>query len=316
MRCQVCGAELRSSEARREFIPDASDNDDFDRVGTAFSAAHWETYCRDTAACKARIEAQIAASEPQRLRAAALRAEAAAQRAAEKKAKQEVWARETAGLHPTSAAPVGAWKRTGRAIGDGGGRSAEEVQLANGELGWRTDSGTWLLSAAAKAEAEAEAARLHRVYQWWRPTGYRPDSYPGPGVPEAELSEEERAEVARCYAAYFAAIEAEWRRLIPIEIKPGNWPGARGCEAWEALTALGAEIEIQIDPEEIRAFSRWYGDDCRRRREERTLTVILRAKLPARAHNKDGSIKAAVASRLPRNNKTRNRYLVVRVDYT
>ena len=322
--CELCGVELKPGEGRLEFVPDAHDNDDFDRVGTYREHAHWEVFCLNESECKASVEATAARHADEQAESKRVRAEAAAVKAAEKKAQQEAWAVLTAGLERTDAQPAG-WERTGEFFDSGRGVTCEKIKLPGGATGWYVswigdmDGCYWLVPATVKEDAEAEKARLHRVYQWWRPKGYGPDSYPGPGVPEDQLTEEERAEVSRCWAAKYAAVEADWNRRVVSAVKPGDWKDARGCEAWEALVAVGAEVEIATDPEAFRTFCRAYADSklYSKERDALKLTVTLRAKLPATARNKNGSIKAAVGGKLPREwqTKTSNRFIEVRVEY-
>lgn len=322
--CGLCGLELKPGEGRLEFVPDAHDDDDFDRVGTGREHAHWEVFCLNEADCKARVEATAQRHAAEQAEKERVRDEAAAVKNAEKKVKREAWATLTAGLERTDAQPTG-WERTGEFFDSGLDVTCEKVKLPNGATGWYVswigdmDGCYWLVPATVKEDAEAEKARLHRVYQWWRPNGYGPDSYPGPGIPEDQLTEEERAEVARCWAAKYAHVEDDWKRSVASAVKRGDWKGAKGCEAWETLTALGVEVEIVTDPEAFRTFCRAYADSklYSKERDALTLTVTLRAKLPATARNKNGSVKAAFEKKLPRDwqTKTSNRFIEVRVEY-
>lgn len=330
--CELCGVELKPGEGRLEFVPDADDNDDFDRVGTDREHAHWEVFCLNEADCKARVEATAQRHAAEQAEKKRVRDEVAAVKNAEKKAKQEAWTALTTGLERTDAQPTG-WERTGEFFDSGLDVTCEKVKLPGGATGWYVswigdmDGCYWLVPVTVKESAEAEKARLHRVYQWWRPKGYGPDSYPGPGVPEDQLTEEERAEVARCWAAKYAHVEADWKRLVESAVKPQNYAinptdpprWSNGCEAWESLVAVGAEVEIVTDPESFKVFCRAYADSklYSKERDVLKLTVTLRVKLPATAHNKNGSIKAAVEKKLPREwqTKTSNRFIEVRMEY-
>lgn len=249
----------------------------------------------------------------------------AAQAHAAREAKQLAWAQLTEGLEQTTARPDPC-TRTGDYVDSGHEVSCERLALADGATGWYVswtgdmDGHYYLVPRHVKQNAEAEKARLQRVYQWWRPENHRPDSYPGPGVPEAELTEDERAEVALRQQAKYRASEETQRRLIDNAIKPGDWKNAHGCDAWEALTALGATIAIEIPDENFRAFARGMADYRLHSREWNSLqlTVTLRATLPPALLNKNGSIKASTRRRLPapHQNETLNRFIRVRVEYT
>jgi hypothetical protein len=54
----------------------------------------------------------------------------------------------------------------------------------------------------------------YRIAQWWSPVGYGAESYPGPGVPESDLTEEERAQVTRLRAAATAERMERERRSV------------------------------------------------------------------------------------------------------
>lgn len=317
--CETCGAELKPGEGRLEFVPDAHDNDDFDRVGTDREHSHWEAFCLNTAACKDRAEATAARHAAEQAESKRVKAEAAAVKAAEKKAKQEAWAVLTAGLERTGARPA-EYVRTGELSDSGLDVKCEKIALPGDLTGWHVswigdlDGEYWLLPATAKRDAEAEKQRMRRVYQWWDPKDYGPDSYPGPGVPEDQLTQDEKAEVARCWAARYAAVEANWVRLVPIAIKPGA--NTSGCKAWELLTSVGAEVSIVTDPDAFLSFCRAYADRGERPGSLK-LIVTLRAKIPASARNKDGSIKAVVERKLAKGwtCETKDRYVEVRAEY-
>jgi hypothetical protein len=325
--CNSCGAELKAGEGRLEFVPDAHDNDDFDRVGTDRENAHWEAFCVAEDACKSRVSEIAARQEAERAEAKRVRVETAAKEAAERKVKQEAWELLTAGLVRTESQPAGR-QLTGEFVDSGLKATCEKVTLPGGLVGWRvdwigdSDGCYYLVPPSVRDAAEAEDARLHRVYQWWRPGNYGPDSYPGPGIPESELTNEERAEVAKRWAEKRARIEADWEWSAQLAIKPGYSQRLKGCQAWEKLAAVGADLEVVIDPEALRAFCRSYAYDedeneDKEDAEEAKLVVTLRATLPAAARNKNGSIKAAVKRRLPFDHETQthNNFIEVVVEY-
>lgn len=320
--CENCGTLCQPGEGELYFLPSAEDNDDFDRVGTDRAHAHWEVICLDRAACAARVEAK----KTEQRRIASVRKEAAAKEAAEKKAISEQQKAEfatlTAGLVRTDVRPEGAtWVEEYAATGSD--CRAQKLLLPTGETGWVVswigdmDGCYWLLPAAAKESAEAEKARLHRIYQWWRPIGYSARSYPGPGVPEGELTESERGEVAARTAAKWAELEEMQRRSIDTTLRPRPADRLQGCEAWRMLAAVGAEIEIVYSDEALAKFVRDYEAtrDDRKAHDALRLEVLLRAKLPAAARNKNGSIKAAVERKLPSyQHDTSNRFIKVNWD--
>lgn len=317
--CELCGTSLHDGNSRLEWIPDAHDNDDFHRLGNGKEHAHWEAFCLDTVACADRIATVAAQREAER--EAAGRVEATA--AAKKKARMAEWKQLVVGLVRTEAEPVD-WLPTKEKF-DGLDITCEKIVFPGGEVGWHVywigdmDGHYWLVPPAQAELAQAREEKLKRIYSWWRPDRCNPNTYPGPGVPEDQLTPDEKVEVAKRWAEKYADVEADWKRNIDAAVKPGDWKGAKGCEAWEMLKAVGAEIEVVIDQEELSAFCRRYADSgsYSSERDSLSLTVLLRAKLPETAKNKNGSIKAAVQKKLPREwqNKTRNMHIKVRIEY-
>lgn len=324
--CAACGEMCQPGQGRLEFVPDAEDNDDFDRLVNPNEnpAAHWEVYCLDTAACDSRQQATAARHAAE---AAQRKADAAA-KAAELKSRRDAdlarWQAATAGLERTEARPEG-YERTGEFFAVAGDNDRrEKIILPDGQVGWLVswigdmDGCCWLVPAAAKESAEAEKARLHRVYQWWRPGSFGDDSYPGPGVPESELTEVEKTEVATRYAAKYAAVEENEKRTVPIAIVRGDWKGARGCDAWESLVAAGCQVELVL-PDNFSDWCRRYADSQTYSKErdalaKEGLVVTLRATAPAAARNKNGSLKAAFERKISHSDKTSNRFVRVRVE--
>lgn len=85
----------------------------------------------------------------------------------------------------------------------------------------------------------AAGLRQYRVYQWWIPGTYPAKDYPGPAVPEADLSIDERAEVTRLRDEQKEAQRAEVIRSLEI--------GVRHARELQALLALPGAT-FTIDP--------------------------------------------------------------------
>lgn len=255
------------------------------------------------------------------------REEAAAKKRAAVEEKQRViddkkaaWETEISGLVKTDAAPE-SYKKTGRKFDSGFDVCNEEIELPDGKKGWYVswigdmDGSYWLLPAEVAIDAEAEEARLHRVYKWWRPKNYGADSYPGPGVPREELTEEERAEVDRCYAAKYEAVEQSEARGIIGGIL-GVWDGVQktdGCQVIKNLRKAvpGVTFEIQLG-DEFKQFARGYADSelYSKERDALRLVVCVRVTLPADSYTKTGKLKAAVERKLPQGEfDTGNRFV-------
>jgi len=64
------------------------------------------------------------------------------------------------------------------------------------------------------SELLEKSADKKRIWQWWSPTGYHANSYPGPAVPLEELTAVERDEVARLEAARLEMIRSETVRSL------------------------------------------------------------------------------------------------------
>jgi hypothetical protein len=330
--CERCGVTVAPGHGRLDFVPDAHDVDEFDRVGTGREKAHWTVTCHDAAGCAARVKEAADRRDAERAaKREAARAEAA-KVAAAKAEKRAAWDAMTAGLVRSEAAPEGV-TRTGEHVDGGLDAACEKLKLADGSTGWLVswigdmDGHYYLLPPTAAADAEAEKARLHRVYQWWRPGGYKADSYPGPGVPEADLTPAERAEVETRRAEKYAAYEAKWRRWVDLAVKPvdtavaggkPNW--TKGCRAWQVLAAAGVDVRMEpADPVALAALARADADlpPYSPERDKLSLEVVLRATLPPAAKNKNGTVKAAFERKLPRDfeNKTSDRFIKVRIEY-
>lgn len=287
--CELCGMSLPPGQGRLEFIPDAHDNDDFDRVGTGREHAHWAVFCLSEVDCQTRAEATAARHAAERAEKKRIASEASAIAAAAKKAKQTEWETLTAGLVKIDVAPTG-WKRTGEHF-EGLDVQCEKISLPGELTGWLvswigdSDGSYWLVPLGSDAVKKAQEiadrrTKQHRVWQWWTPDCHD-KQYPGPGVPESELTEDERAEVEIRRRKKQAAIALDWRKRIDHAIIRGNWFGSRGCGAWEALTAAGASVEVVIDDEKFAEFCRLYSEAKNSHESDALrLTVTLRAKLP------------------------------------
>lgn len=104
----------------------------------------------------------------------------------------------------TAPIPTGATKvYDGSAYPDGGGfsRGYFGTVWTHGDRAWATLGGGTYPSRWASPEVIADAQRTARICQYWRPGAYSATAYPGPSVPDAELSAEELAKVEGYRAA-------------------------------------------------------------------------------------------------------------------
>lgn len=306
--CAECEIVVEPGLGRLDFVPDAHDNDDFDRVGTHAEAAHWDVYCLDTAACQART---LARKEAQRVEREALRAErakAAQARAKVAEEKLSAWNALTAGLVRTESRPEHT-VRTCEVFDNGQDVTCEKILLADGSEGWRVswigdmDGCYYLVPQAVKETAEAEKTRLHRVYQWWRPGAYKADSYPGPGVPVDELTDAEREEVALRTTEKLAVVRADWVRSVQIAFDYSD--------AAKVLKSIGATVEIVIPEPAFTEFCAVMAatDTYSKARDALRLEVTLKVTLPATCYTARGKLKAAAERSLLVNRNTGNRFV-------
>ena len=125
--CEKCGVLCQPGAGYLYFVPDADDDDDFERIGTGREHAHWEVTCLDTSGCESRVQATADRHEAERKeRSSKLVAEAAITNA-EKAAKQAAWVNLIAGLLQSESAPVGI-VRTGEYFDSGRNEEVSELK--------------------------------------------------------------------------------------------------------------------------------------------------------------------------------------------
>lgn len=175
--------------------------------------------------------------------------------------------------------------------------------------GCPVDSGpAWWLSPALAAEA----ARRARVWGDWNPRGFHADSYPGPAVPEEELTAEERAEVARLRAEAVVCrrekeehtirimAERAVRRmgLLPADLEADVYSRhvpfliPEYLESWEVR--FGSEFETYVQVHMTRGHSEIQAEGVSivlRLKPEAFLKPLARSKKPAPAERIPSSLK-------------------------
>jgi hypothetical protein len=124
----------------------------------------------------------------------------------------------------------------------------------------------------------ALAART-RVCRWWNPAEDPPGTYPGPGVPEAELTDAERAWVA-VYRA------DAWRATRMYDIAAAV---AESKEFARVLVIGGVTYEIEYGE----GFDAWLAA------RSSDVTITVRVTLPTDCYEADGRLKATVARKIP-----------------